>query len=258
MADTFEAVTTEAQAVDGQTYDMIDGRQVCYLGEPVRRVIIAVFPGDTLEYTRIYEMAAFCTVPEGYRIYQVSLPFDRETVTEAQVDEARQIIRQVYDHVQSLKSEHIYLMAYDMASEIGMEALEGLSLDRTYLISPVFRIPGKRKLKRWRIQTEILYGIQDTEVTAKELRHFEKNSTSHVTKITAGHHLTTDDHLLAIKEWLTGNRQMTYNNNPFTIAMMFGVLAGYLFGSAFLNNFGIGILIGIVLGMGGYHIYCRF
>lgn len=257
MADILDIVTEETQDAAGKTFELIDGMEVRYLGEPVSRVMLAVFPGKSFENTRIYEMAAFCTVPAGYRIYEVNLPINPEDMTEASVEEARQMVRRMYDHVQALGADHIYLMAYDAAAEISLEALEGMGLDRTYLISPKFNIPGKKKLKRWKTQTEILYGINDAEVSAREVKHFEKNSTSHVTKITSGHHLTTDDELRAIRTWLTGSRQTNYNNNAFMIAMMFGVLAGYLFGSVVFGNLGIGILAGVVLGMGGYHIYCR-
>ena len=235
--------------------EVIAGAEIRCLGEAGSRVMLAVFPGKSYEHTRIFEMAAYCAVPYGYRVMEIDLtPAEAMTAETAESDRA--LIRAVYDKVKADGIANIYLLAYDAAAELSLEALEGQPLTRAYLVSPVFDVPGKKKRKTWKVQTEILYGRQDDVVSAGAIRHFEKNSTSHVTRIDAGHGLKSDDELRALRDWMTGPRRTAYSSQAFLLILLVCAFIGFFFGLFVLNNGGVGTVLGIFLGVLVYKLYC--
>ena len=256
----------EFKGADGDwvTAAEIDGIPYRRLGRKASRVMIVALPGCALNHIKISEMTAVAAVPSGYQIIEAVLPLDPDPAVNAAqetTDRCTKFLRDIYDKVKAEGAQSIYFLAYDLAVPFGILALKDKEIKRAYFISPTFRLPaalgedgndkaeGKLVYGPWRTETEILRGSRDDVVPEKELRHFMKNSRSHMQKIDMGHELTDDEQLNAFGRWLTGSRSGRYNDNGFIIAMAVGLLVGYLAGYLITKNSAVGLLAGADCGI---------
>ena len=237
---------------DWVTEEEIEGVKYRRLGRKANRAMIVVLPAPTAENIRISEMTALAAIPSGYQIVEAVIPEETEPGVA--------FLRALYDRLEAEGIANIYFLGYDTAVPVGMQAFKDKPIRRAYFVSPVFY--AKRDASfwhnddvRWRIETEILRGSRDADVPEKEVRHFMKNSRSHMSRIDMGHRMVEDDQFAAFGRWLTGARSNRYNDNGFIMMMAVGLFVGFLAGWLIFRNSTIGLIMGAACGLIFYQIY---
>jgi len=241
--------------------DEVEGVSFRRLGKPAGRVMIVALPGRTLEHIRISEMTAIAAIPSGYQIIEAVLPSASYKARSGEEKDATgggyhgdverdiHFLQTVFDRIKAEGIGNIYFMGYDTAVPVGILALKDREIRRAYFVSPDFRVNGEPVFGPWRVETEVLRGSRDNEVPDKDIRHFLKNSRSHLSKIDMGHHMTEEDQLAAFGRWLTGARSGRYVDNGFIIMMAVGLLVGYLAGYLITKNSAVGLMAGAACGI---------
>ena len=252
------------------THDEVGGITFRRLGKAAKRAMIVALPGKALDHTKISEMTAIAAIPSGYQIIEAELPLEKEAVSEtsdaaaesaapvyseASIEASERYLDALFDKISREGFSNVYLLAYDTAVPVSIKALRHKEIKRAYFVSPDFKLNGTAVSGPWKIETEILRGSRDADVPEKEVRHFMKNSRSHMSRIDMGHRMTEDEQFAAFGRWLTGARSNRYTDNGFVMMMALGLLVGYLAGWFLFSNSVVGLILGAACGIIFYLVY---
>ena len=258
------------------TYDEAGGITFRRLGKAAKRAMIVALPGEALEHTKLSEMTAIAAIPSGYQIIEAVLPMEKAAgaaqgteasrqarepesgaphYTPESIEASERYLTTLFDKISREGFANVYLLAYDTAVPVCIRGLRHKEIKRAYFISPDFKLNGEPVREPWKVETEILRGSRDADVPEKEVRHFMKNSRSHMSKIDMGHRMVEDDQFAAFGRWLTGARSNRYNDNGFIMMMAVGLFVGFLAGWLIFRNSTIGLIMGAACGLIFYQIY---
>jgi len=252
------------------THDEVSGITFRRLGKAAKRAMIVALPGKALDHTKISEMTAIAAIPSGYQIIEAVLPLEKEAsaepadaaaesaapaYSEASIEASERYLDALFDKISREGFSNVYLLAYDTAVPVSIKALRHKAIKRAYFVSPDFKLNGTAAGGPWKIETEILRGSRDADVPEKEVRHFMKNSRSHMSRIDMGHQMTEDEQFAAFGRWLTGARSNRYTDNGFVMMMALGLLVGYLAGWFLFSNSVVGLILGAACGIIFYLVY---